>query len=45
MEQNVQPRTDRNLCCTWYEGYALGNFRIVRWRCEREQARGGVREV
>ena len=44
MDENHQKRTDRNLCCTWYDGY------VPAWHSTdgdvaflTEQARGGAR--
>ena len=46
MSLNVQPRTYRNLCCTWYAAY------VPAWHLTdsdvallTEQARGGARQV
>ena len=34
MSLNVQPRTYRNLCCTWVRRYVPArHLRIVMWRC------------
>ena len=46
MDVNSQPRTYRNLCCTWYGSYmpawhgTFGDVALLTW-----QARGGVRQV
>ena len=46
MEQTVQHRTYRNLCCTWYDAYVPARHCTD---CDvallSEQARGGVRQV